>query len=640
MDLDSKYYFEKLSVRAQNVCEDNNFYKIEDLLVYYQKYKNFKQIRSCGQLTNRELIEFCQYLLLKNEIKYRKENLFDGLILTTSQRKIVNSFIEINLLRLSNRSKKVITLFLSGNFKFKNLNDRILSNEKFNFKVIKNVGSKSETELKNFIDSVKEFIKKVVEIENEKDLIIIKSKFLLEKAFSTSSVPEEILESQSIFSLVDFLIKNDLLLKKNKNIIFQKSFKIYQNQLELSLDEISKELNYTREKCRIIRKDILDNLFNSLIIIRNIDDDLYQKYNIDKNQSLIIISEYMNKLINEVNKTNFSNEFNTFLIYTYLANEFDIIGEIDDVLLSNYFNSKERYNWKSFYLVSKHLTMQFDFNKFMTDIDNRMKYRNNETYFFPFKSYLNNFVKNDDISLLIKLFPVAEKIINQEFDLIIDRHDNIVFKRNTVKCVPEYAIEALERLGVPSKIEEIYKILELEQNEITKSPEALRGSLNRSPEIIYIGRSSTYGLKKWEIEKEGIRGGTIKDIIFEYLHYKTNPIHILELLNEVHKYREKTNARNVITNLKLDPQKQFIIFNQSFIGLSGKSYNSNLTSLPKFLGKTITNYVKQQKCANRITIEEYFSILLKISQGNMKYVIDYLIEQQFVYIDNQNNLYI
>jgi hypothetical protein len=103
-------------------------------------------------------------------------------------------------------------------------------------------------------------------------------------------------------------------------------------------------------------------------------------------------------------------------------------------------------------------------------------------------------------------------------------------------------------------------------------------------------------------------------------------------------YREKTNAKNIITNLKLDPQKQFIIFNQSFIGLSGKTYSSNLTFLPKFLGKNVTNYVNKQKCTDRIAIEEYFSIHLKISQRNMKYIIDYLIEQQFVFIDNKNNL--
>lgn len=644
MTIEEIYYSEDISVRSFNVCNDNDLKDLNAILKHYREHKTFSNLRNCGRKSNEELTDLCVKYIDYGGSQIVEPSKPEKQLITTissfnrTQREIVNSFIEINSNNLSNRSKNAIMSFLNGNLKIRNISERILTNDRFNFQDIKNVGTKTVTELKSFIHTITEFIEKVAEVESENDLVALRNRFFIEKTFSISSIPNEILESQSIFSLVDFLISENAIFEKNESVIFQKAFKIFDNQLELTLDEIAEEINITRERVRQIRKGILENLFNNLQFVKNIEDDLYQKYGIDQNQKLINIDDELNNQINEVNNTNFSIEFNTFIIYSYISDKFDLVGETEDVLQPKYFNSRDRHNWENFYLVKNQLTNEFDFNNFANDIDKRINARNELTYSFHFKSYLNNFIKNEDNSVISIVFPVAEKIINQEFDLIIDLDDNIVFKRNTVKQVPEYAIEALEKLGLPSKIEDIYKLIELNYPEITKSQDALRGSLQRTPEIIYFGRSSTYGLKKWEIEKEGIKGGTIKDLIFEYLQDKNDPIHILELLNEVHKYRDKTNARNIITNLKLDPQKLFIIFNQSFIGLSGKTYNSNLTSLPKFLGKTVTNYVNQQKLTNRITVEEYFSIHLKISQRNMKYIIDYLIEQQFVFIDNQNNL--
>ena len=644
MTIEEIYYSEDISVRSFNVCNDNDLKDLNAILKHYREHSTFGNLRNCGKKSNEELTDLCVKYnnygssQIVEPSKPEKQLITTIFNFTRTQREIVNSFIEINLNNLSNRSKNAITSFLNGNLKIRNISERILTNQRFNFQDIQNVGTKTVTELKAFIDLLIDFIEKVAEVESENNLSALKNKFFIEKIFSISSIPNEILESQSIFSLVNFLISKDAIFKKNENIIFKKALKIYDDQPELTLDDIAEQVNISRERVRQIRKSILESLLTNLHFLKNIEDDLYQKYGIDQNQQLINIDNDLNMRINEVNNTNFSIEFNTFLIYAYFSDKFNLVGEIEDVLQPKYFNSRGRHNWDNFYLVKNQLTNEFNFNNFADDIDNRINARNELSYSFHFKSYLNNFIKNEDNSLISIVFPVAETIINQEFDLIIDLDDNVVFKRNTVKQVPEYAIEALEKLGVPSKIEEIYKLIEVDNPEITKSQEALRGSLQRTTEIIYFGRSSTYGLKKWEIEKEGIRGGTIKDIIFEYLQDKNDPIHILELLSEVHNYREKTNAKNIITNLKLDPQNQFIIFNQSFVGLSGKTYNSNLTSLPKFLGKTITNYLNQQKFSSRATIEEYFSKRLNISKENMYYIIDYLIEQQFVFIDNKNNL--
>lgn len=645
MTIEEIYCSEDISVRSFNVCNNNDLKDMNAILKHYREHNTFCNLRNCGKKSNEELTDLCLKYInydcnhFTEPLQSEKRLVLTINNFTRSQKEKVDSFIEINKNRLSNRSKNAITSFLNGNLKIQNISKKIFTNDDFNFQDIKNVGTKTVAELKSFFDSIICFIEKVSEEEKEKnDLVAWQNRFFIQNSTSISSIPNEILESQSIFSLVDFFICKDAIYDKNENIIFQKAFKIYDKQPVFTLDDIAEEINISRERVRQIRKSIVENLFNRLQFTKNIEDDLYQKYDIDQNQNLIYIDKDLSQRINEANKTNFSIEFISFLIYTYISDKFDLVGEIEDVLQHRFFKSSDRHNWDNFYLVKNQLTNEFDFKNLVDDIDKRINSRTEQTYSFHFKSYLNNFMRIEDNSLIPILFPVAERIINQEFDMIIDLDDNIVFNRNTVKQVPEYAIEALEKLGVPSKIEEIHKLIEEENSAITKSLEGLRGSLQRRPEIIFFGRSGTYGLKKWEIEKEGIRGGTIKDIIFEYLQDKNEPIHILELLNEVHKYREKTNSRNIITNLKSDRQNKFVIFNQGFVGLSGKTYNSNLASLPKRLGKIITKYVNQQKYPNRETTEEYFSILLNIRKKNIHHIIDFLIEQKFIFIDNQNNL--
>jgi hypothetical protein len=52
---------------------------------------------------------------------------------------------------------------------------------------------------------------------------------------------------------------------------------------------------------------------------------------------------------------------------------------------------------------------------------------------------LSRFINDLDIEVIEPAFPVAEKIINDEFALYLDLNDNIIFKRNTIKQAFEYS---------------------------------------------------------------------------------------------------------------------------------------------------------------------------------------------------------
>lgn len=605
MTIEELYFKEDLSTRSLNLCINNGILTLTDLVSYYHNNaKSFKTLKNCGERSNEELTSICiQYSKKKisnNDHILVEEEMLQNL--TRTQREVINSFIFTNTNSLSARSKNAISQFLDYNFSVRNFAEKILLDNHFNVAHIDNVGQKSIPEIEIYISIVNDFIIDVSESNDEKQLITLKNTFLIQRTFSISKIPTEILQSESIFQLTDFLLKNNALFNENQNLIIRKSLKIYQNEKQQSLDEIALENNLSKERVRQIRKDCVNELFEKLSFIRNFNDDLFQNYGIDLSSNLIEIKENLVDKINLLNKTKFSKEFASYILAVYLSSNFLVIGNIEDVLQTNSFSSKNRHNWNNFYIVNRELS-SVDFVSFANDIHERLNERIEETYSFNFKSYLSRFINDLDIETIELIFSAAEKIINDEFSLYLDLDDNIVFKRNTVKQVYEYAVDALRLLNKPSKVEEIYHIINQLDNSITKSADALRGSLRKKNNgIIYFGRESTYGLETWELERNNIRGGTIKDIAREYLLQFETPIHIEDITSYVLNYRENTNEKSIYYNMKIDPQKSFIFFEGRLIGLKEKKYATF------YLRQETKKIVKKQWCERYQEIKEFMKI--------------------------------
>lgn len=610
MTIDEIYKKGNLSIRSYHVCKYNDIQTIFDLKKYFKKHKSFIKLKNCGRKSDEELIRLSNSYYpegkdsLDNNIQEKKiENPLKKTIseLTRVQREVINSFILVNTNSLSVRSKNAVTFHLKKNFKIKNFAEKVFFNS-VDIKHWKNVGAKSIPEIELYLNIIKDFVKEVSESKEEKHLISLKNNFLIQHTFSTSKIPSEILETESIFLLTDFLLNQNFLFNENQTNIVKTALKIYKNQKELTLDDIAEKVNLTRERVRQIRVTSLEGLFNKLLFIKNFNDDLLQKYNIDINANQIEIDSELINLINIKNLTNLSQEFITYILYAYLSNDFSLIGNIEDVMLPTYFNARKRHNWNNFFLIKNELVIEMDFDALVNNIDCRLNDRIEESYSFNFKSYLSKFLTTNKIEILDLVFPIAEKIVNDEFELYLDLDENITFKRNTVKQAYEYSYEALEQLGKPSKVKEIFeKIIELNPNYETDE-DKVRSSLKRTNGFVPIGRKSVFGLKKWESELDNFKGGTIKDVIIDFLQNKTEPIHISYVLEYLEKFRKNKDAKSVLTNLKVDPKKRFIVYNQGFIGLktNKNTYSNKYENLPVQLGKTIISKHKKGHSINAI----------------------------------------
>lgn len=585
MTIDEIFLKQEISVRSYHVCKYNELNSISDLNKYYYKNKSFVKLRNCGRKSNEELIEICnkyadEYFENK-EIEVKEENPLKGIIsnLTRVQREVINSFIFVNTNSLSVRSKNAISLHLKNNLKVKNFAENILFSESFNIQNIKNVGAKCVPEIEIYISIIKDFIFEVNQTSDEKYLIALKNRFLIQRTFDIPLVPNEILESESIFQLTEFLLNQNAFFDETQTVIVKRALKLFNNQKELTLDELAEQVNLSRERVRQIRKLCLEDLFNKLLFISNFNDDLFQKYSIDVESIYIDINTDILNKINQSNNTNFSREFITFILSAFLKDSFYLVGNYEDVLQPKYFNSRNRHNWNNFYLVEKELSLEFDFTSFANDISNRVSDRIEESYSFNFKSYLSKFLSNNNNDFLDLLFPICEKIINEEFEIYLDLEENINFKRNTTRQAHEYAFEALEHLGKPSKVKEIFeKVIELHPNYDTEEAK-IRVSMKRKNGFVPIGRKSVFGLKKWESELDNFKGGTIRDIVEEYLMQFTVPKHISDITEHVLKYRPKSNQYSILQNLKLDESGLYIFFKGSHIGLTTKKYESDFKKI-------------------------------------------------------------
>lgn len=264
-----------------------------------------------------------------------------------------------------------------------------------------------------------------------------------------------------------------------------------------------------------------------------------------------------------------------------LEDKYSLIGNEKKGVLNK--KSRNHHDWKSTYLISKQFQSMFNFEELINDVSIRLSEKIDEDYKFHFHTYLLNFKNSDCFVYLDEISQMAEQILYNEFEIIIDSEDSINFSRNSMKTVLDYIYDTLKVANKPLTVYEIFDILNQQYPSVSKSAEALRGSCQRDTRLIFFGRSSTYGLKTWEKNLENIKGGTMHDISEEFLLKFDEPKHIDEITEFVSSFRKNLTSKNLFYNLKSAEHKRFVFFQNRLIGLTSKTYDISLFSLiPKY----------------------------------------------------------
>ncbi|MCF8302623.1 MAG: hypothetical protein K9I94_05040 [Bacteroidales bacterium] len=377
---------------------------------------------------------------------------------------------------------------------------------------------------------------------------------------SEESEPHKKAFLQKDFPFFKYLMMSfTYILDEREYFIFKQNFGYLRGKSKLTLQAIGDKYNITRERVRQISQKVPLKL-EKILSLYNTDLDFikdYFNYQLKVKRDFILIDGETADHINEKEELALTQKF--------YALAFGVLHRDKYHLFQNRLKDYENY-----YLVKKELAKRFDFRALYDTIEEKLDSRIEADYKLPIDTLIEDFIHPDASEKYYnKVKSVTKRIVTEGFGIKLDRENNLLIKRNTIKKLSEYILEILRDYKRPMHLEEICEELKKRATKIPPNIESLRSSILSIEEIMAIGKTSTYSLKEWG----EVKTGTIKNMVREYLEQTDEPKHIAEVSRYVRKYR-KTNDKNIMSNLKLDKSDTFRFYKKGYVGLRSKDYSN------------------------------------------------------------------
>jgi hypothetical protein len=584
-----------LSKRAYNVCKINGLDTSDEILRYFRKWNSFIGLKQSGDFTNKELTFICQKLEKTQSAGLR---LFISR-LNEAERQLIETTIGTERNKLNNRAQNVLLqIYGKGNL---DIVHEALGEHEHTFLRHRNVGLKTELELRSFFDSVYQKICDLYELNKTEDLGRQNKENILSDTIGVYNTSN--LTSMNLLELVELmLLEGNKFKKRERQIINAGGICLFSNQEHKDRTQLSKEIGLTRERIRQLRELLPLQIKDALSFVESSKSDFKEKINLELDSDIITIDEnYANRINNQYN-TNLSSAI-IALVISKLQHTHKLVGEVKDLLYPHTHKARTRHQFSCLYLINEELVSAFDFDRFLLSIAVRLNKKIKKTYNLELKGYLFDFLGHENVSAekLERLNSILKEMLFYEFDLIVSIDNQLVFKQNTTITRPQYALKALEALDTPSTIEEIVSYLNEKHPSKSFSEDSMRPVMQRTHGIVPMGRNSTYALESWDESKENHRGGTIREMVIEFLESKTLPASREDILEHILQFRE-TNKRSLFSSMKSHPDKPFAYFENNTIGLKSKKYPSDYVekesvTIQSFQEKleNLTDFIKENR---------------------------------------------
>lgn len=581
-----------MEIRTVNVCKENKLKSLKSILNYYKINKGFERMKNCGLKTQNDLkriYDKYEEFLMDNEDfpnqKHNEEVAKTIERLNPFQRELLNQHFDFLVSKLSVRAHNGLA-GISSEINLKVIIEKIFADQ-FSFLNIPNVGKKSFEELEAFKTEINRFIAllKNTPIENlnkEYYRIIIKraTRDLNNEFDKLYDSIFDVNGKIKVFKLIDILRISSNILGKQQKVLFEFTFTNRYSDNKTNLNSMASELKVTKERVRQLLAEFNIEKYYGFITSFNPND--FVNYEVNNLQPIYIINKEFAKRININEETDFNVLLYASILGMIIKKTHYILG--DNEVIYGKRKTKNQKIFNNCYLIKLELIEIFDFDKFVEDIYLKLNDKNTETYFLHFKGYLYNYFKNDSKEWFEEISKICDTILFNEFELVVNTEGYITFERNSIKKIQEYCYNVLEDESKPMGLVEIKNSINEKYPFLNLTTGQIRSSLIRERNtFISFGRSSTYGLRKWEAEKDNLRGGTIRDIVEEYLDKQNTPQHILDITDYVKKFRSDTYSRSITDNLKAESTK-FVFYSGNFIGLKSKRNHYDTTDFKKLGG--------------------------------------------------------
>lgn len=392
-----------------------------------------------------------------------------------------------------------------------------------------------------------------------------------------------------LFTAIYYLMSQ---MDERKLKIARKGLNTVYGQSVQDLNELAQSLGISRERVRQLRDDCLDDLLSyprKIFRAGLLDEYIYA-----------VQSEYDFKHIRTEEGVEFSNEYITVCIA--ISNpDLHIIGDYRKSLL------KTSGAVRRLYLVPSKLHNIFDFNKFIVSVEDML----NEKRFYPYRDDLETFVRGqikksiteEDFYDIIK---ECRQILQKGYpDNIIN--SQIYFPANARKTIPNLIEDILREFNRPMTAEEICVQLNERYPDLEQIPSKIGPNALRNSNIVAVSRSSTYALAEWNFTEK--RGGTIRDIVEEYLNSLIEPIATLsDICEHVAKFRDNVKESSIKSNLLAETSNKFSLYyknGEMYIGYSDYTFDES--------------FEVQEKRQGRRSFKDSVALLEKFIQENQRF---------------------
>lgn len=360
----------------------------------------------------------------------------------------------------------------------------------------------------------------------------------------------------ALFAAIEQYIES---LSERERAIIKGQLKIYSNQSLSNKKESAKALGITAERMRQIRIAQFKKLREYVRWLSRFRND-YSEYVYKRDE---ITS------INNTEYTSFSDNFIFWAISVVWEDEFVLLGDVDTAFANPY-----GYDL-NLALVPSNLANIYDFNGLIRFYDGLNESRRTDNLTLPTREFVSQFFKN-------RIYYESLEEIEKECRMIASRvfgfevlNDSIVIEKNAFRKNTEWVEIIIREIGHPLTIEEIYEELEKRHPGKSKSALALSAAVRNNPNLVPLGRSSTFGLKEWTNGQH--RGGTIREFATEYLLSLPMPIALLKDIGKyVRQFRPSSSDKSIHANLLLEQSGAFSMFydkeENRYIGLASYDY--------------------------------------------------------------------
>lgn len=434
------------------------------------------------------------------------------------------------------------------------------------FTTIKGLGKKSTHELYDFFNSK---LGNYLRIESKQDFTILSlanrlniSQIELAKFIQESSI--DFRYEIPYLSLLNFYLKQSL--SKRDYLLILTDFHSVDYKKKGGLKSVSSKLNITRERVRQIRNQLFSSLEKKL-----------ENFNKILNDSEIKHRKYLNNQ-EALLKVDF------LRLEENLALPDNIIFKSLSVLYPDYILLEEDNKIGKYdFLIKKEIFEEIRIDRILSTIDNLNRSKIDSDLKISIRGLIYKHLKHgNNFTLVDKALPIIKDLLFIRDNLVSNSKNEILLKRNTKKKIIEYIYEIIEEEGTPMHVNNITLILNEYFPDKPKKSENVRSQCINNPHLLINTEWSTYGLKKWE-KKSNIKGGTIIEIIIEFLNKSENPRHIYFISKYVKKYRA-TNERSIEGLIKSDKLNRFKVYHSGFYGLKGLHNDEYYTLIKRIPG--------------------------------------------------------